>query len=119
MHHAAYGTVGFNESIISTRVCIEISQIISREAQKAVHQCWACNRKIFFTQIGNRDSPKFKNRLTRESYHSLVNILKHFCGLTATIETNISIGEPEFISEYGAVLNSLFLKMSPYLSKTA
>lgn len=41
------------------------------------------------------------------------------CELTAANEVEIAIDNPSFIEKYGVSLHSLFLRMSPCLSKAA
>jgi len=105
--------------LISTNRRHEISQIIGSEAEEIVYQYCACDRKLFFAQIGLSNSPLFNNRFTGESYRLSVSILKQFCELTAANETEIAIDNPTFITEHGKGLNTLFINMSPYLSEAA
>jgi hypothetical protein len=119
LYHAAYGTAGFDESLVSTNQRHEISQIIGSEAEEIVYQYCACDRKYFFAQIGGSNSALFNNRFTGESYQLSANILMQFCELTAANETEIAIDNPIFITDHGKGLNKLFIKMSPYLSEAA
>jgi hypothetical protein len=119
LYHAAYGTAGFDVNLVSTSQRSEISQIIGLEAEEIVYQYCACDRKHFFSQIGVVDTPEFKNRFTGESHQLSPDLMLQFCELTAANETEIAIDNPKFITDHGAGLNSLFIRMEPYLSKAA
>jgi hypothetical protein len=119
LYHAAYGTAGFDENLVSTSKRNEISKIIGPKAEEIVYQYCACDRKYFFPQIGVSNSPQFKNQFNGEIYHLSASILKHFCELTAANETEIAIGNPDFIADHGKDLSDLFIKMSSYLSEAA
>jgi len=119
LYHAAYGTAGFDENLVSTNQRNDISEIIGSAAEEIVYQYCACDRKEFFSRIGVEDNPEFRNRFTGECYHLGSDLLRNFCELTAANETEIAIDNLSFISEHGAGLNSLFLSMAPYLSQAA
>lgn len=119
LYHAAYGTAGFDENLVSTSQRSEISQIIGREAEEIVYQYCACDRNHFFTQFGAVDDPEFKNRFTGEFYQLSSDLMLQFCELTAANETEIAIDNPKFIADHGTGLNSLFMRMAPYLSEAA
>ena len=119
LYHAAYGTSGFDENLVSISQRSEIAQIIGREAEEIVYQYCACDRKHFFAQIGVVDNPEFKNRFTGELYQLSSDLMLRFCELTAANETEIAIDNPDFIVEHGSGLNRLFIRMAPYLSEAA
>ncbi len=119
LYHAAYGTAGFGESIVSTEHRSNISDIIGSAAEELVYQYCACDRQKFFAKIGNELDPEFNNRFTNESYHLSPQMLKDICELTAANEIEVSIENPAFIAEHGAELANLFTRMTQYLSLDA
>jgi len=119
LYHAAYGTAGFDEKLVSTAQRTDISAIIGSAAEDIVYQYCACDREDFFSQIGVEDNPLFKNRFTGESYHLSDELFRHFCELTAANETEIAIDNASFMNEHGASLKELFTTMTPYLSPAA
>ncbi|ABG41145.1 conserved hypothetical protein [Paraglaciecola sp. T6c] len=78
LYRAAYGTAGFAENLVSANQRNEVSQIVGPEAEEIVYQYCACDRNHFFAQIGDSDSPRFKNRFTGESYSLSTRLLKQF-----------------------------------------
>ena len=119
LYHAAYGTAGFEENLVSTTQRSEIAKIIGREAEEIVYQYCACDREYFFNQFGVENAPEFRNRFTGELYQLSPSLMFQFCELTAANETEIAIDNPKFIADHGSGLNSLFVSMSPYLSEAA
>ncbi len=116
LYHAAYGTAGFNESLVSTNQREKIVSIIGSEAEEIVYQYCASDRETFFSRIGRDLNPVFPNRFTGESYHLSENMLRDFCELTAANEIEIALDNPDFLGKYGVELKELFIQMAPYLS---
>ncbi len=119
LYHAAYGTAGFSESLVSTDQREKIASIIGSEAEEIVYQYCASDRETFFSRIGRDSNPVFPNRFTGKTYSLTENMLRDFCELTAANEIEIAIDNPDFLGQYGAELKELFLQMTPYLSAFA
>ncbi|MBV1921703.1 MAG: hypothetical protein KUG73_13575 [Pseudomonadales bacterium] len=119
LYHAAYGTAGFSQSLVSTDQREKIADVIGATAEEIVYQYCASDRETFFSRIGRDLSPIFPNRFTGESYVLSERMLRDFCELTAANEIEISIDNPKFLDRYGAELNDLFIQMAPYLSDVA
>lgn len=119
LYHAAYGTAGFDERLVSTNQRDKIEAIIGIAAEEIVYQYCACDRKDFFSKIGQVSNPEFTNRFTGESYCLSHVMLRCFCELTAANEIEIAIDNPNFLVRHGEGLNNLFLQMAPYLSNAA
>lgn len=119
LYHAAYGTAGFSQNLVSIDQREKVTGIISSAAEEIVYQYCACDRETFFSRIGRDPTPVFPNRFTSESYTLSENMLRDFCELTAANEIEIAIDNPGFLAQYGVELNDLFIQMAPYLSKVA
>ncbi len=119
LYHAAYGTAGFSQSLVSTDQREKIAGVIGATAEEVVYQYCASDRETFFSRIGRDLSPIFPNRFTGESYVLSEKMLRDFCELTAANEIEIAIDNPKFLDRYGAELNDLFVQMAPYLSGVA
>ncbi len=118
LYHAAYGTDGFDEQLVSVKYRDNIREIVGKDAEEIIYQYCACDREAFFLNL-EMDKPVFKNRFTGESYLLSETMLQMFCELTAANETEIAIASAEFKAEYGEALRRLFVKMTPYLSDKA
>ena len=116
LYHAAYGTAGFSQSLVSTDQREKIAGIIGVAAEEIVYQYCASDRETFFSRIGRDSTPIFLNRFTGESYVLSESMLRDFCELTAANEIEIAIDNPSFLDQYGGELNDLFTQMAPYLS---
>ena len=119
LYHAAYGTAGFNEILVSIEQRDKISQIIGNEAEDIVYLYCACDRDHFWPQIGVVPEPRFKNRFTGQSFQLGSQQLHDFCELTVANEIEIAMDNPPFINQYGQSLYSIFKNMSAYISKSA
>ena len=119
LYHAAYGTAGFEQRLVSTEKRNEIAEIIGVQAEEIVYQYCACDRGYFFPQFGVKDRPEYRNRFTGETQYLTLECIRTFCELTAANEVEIAMDNPSFLKEHGASLRSLFLGMSPFLSKSA
>ncbi len=119
LYHAAYGTAGFSQNLVSVDQRESIASVIGKDAEVIVYQYCACDRESFFSRIGYGSNPIFPNRFTAESYTLSDSMLRDFCELTAANEIEIAIDNPVFLEQYGAELKELFIRMAPYLSRLA
>lgn len=119
LYHAAYGTAGFDECLVSVQQRGEIAKIIGEKAEELVYQYCACDRDDFFSKVGVESNPEFLNRFTGQRYYLSGGLLKQFCELTAANETEIAMGNAEFMLQYGEELRELFQNMKRYLSHSA
>ena len=119
LYHAAYGTAGFSESLVSTNQRDKIAGIIGKEAEEIVYLYCACDRDYFWPQFANSSNPEFKNRFTGQVFHLNQQKLNQFCELTAANELEIANDNQAFINQYGQGLYTLFKNMQGYLSSYA
>lgn len=119
LYHAAYGTAGFDEVLVSVEQRDKISQIIGSATEDIVYLYCACDRDYFWPQIGVVAVPEFKNRFTGQSFQLSPQQLRDFCELTVANEIEIAIDNPSFIDEYGRSLYSIFKNMRNYISEPA
>ena len=78
LYHAAYGTAGFDERLVSTDQRSEIASIIGNSAEEIVYQYCACCRQDFYARIGTEKNPEFKNRFSGKNYYLSPEILRSF-----------------------------------------
>jgi len=119
LYHAAYGTAGFSQNLVSINQRDEIAAIIGQTAEEIVYQYCACDREVFYSRIGQEENPEFKDRFTGELHNLSDSMLRYFCELTAANEIEIALDNPYFINQHGEGLGYLFTKMAPYLTETA
>lgn len=119
LYHAAYGTAGFEESLVSTAQRKNIVAIIGKEAEEIVYTYCACDRDYFWPQFSSSNSFQFKNRFTGDLLQLTHQQLCHFCELTVANELEIAQSNKNFINTYGEYFLTLFSNMRPYLSAQA
>lgn len=119
LYHAAYGTAGFSESLVSTDQRHRIARIIGQEAEDIVYRYCACDRDDFWPQFFEAQPFTFKNRFTNQRLAVNQQQLQQFCELTVANELEIASNNQAFIDEHGQGLYTLFQAMAPYLSSHA
>ena len=119
LYHAAYGTAGFNQSLLSPEQRVKIAEIIGAEAEEIVYLYCACEREDFWPQVGIKQNPEFKNRFTGEVSRLNEDQISNFCELTVANELEIAIDNPSFRKEHGQALYYIFSNMRPYLTEQA
>ena len=119
LYHAAYGTAGFDESLVSVEQRDNISKIIGSDAEELVYLYCACDRGYFWPQIGIVAAPEFKNRFTGQLHQLTPQQLRDFCELTVANEIEIATDNLSFINEHGQSLYRVFKNMRTYISDSA
>ena len=118
LYHAAYGTAGFSQQMVSVKQRSRIAAIIGSSAEKIVYQYCACDRDYFWPKLSLENNPYFRNRFNGEIYKLDTQMLKDFCELTVANELEIESKQPGLIT-FGGELHKLFLAMRPLLSPAA
>ena len=118
LYHAAYGTAGFDQQMVSVEQRGKIAHIIGPSAEEIVYQYCACERNYFWPKFGSETNPAFRNRFNGEIYKLDIQLLKNFCELTVANELEIESNQRGFIT-FGGQLHKLFLTMRPMLSSAA
>jgi len=119
LFHAAYGTAGFNKSLVLGDCRYSIKNIVGKKSEKIVYTYCACDRDFFWPQIGIKNTPVFLNRFTREKCYLSNRELINFCELTVANELEIARDNDGFIQKYCQSLSDLFHRMGPYISDMA
>ena len=119
LYHAAYGTAGFDEVLVSIKQRDKVAQIIGNEAEEIVYLYCSCDRNFYWSQIGLVAVPEFKDRFTGQLFQLGAQQLRDFCELTVANEIEIATDNPSFIVEYGQALYPIFNNMRNYISKSA
>ncbi|WP_434361209.1 hypothetical protein NF212_22680 [Parasalinivibrio latis] len=118
LFHAAYGTAGFDGSLISLDTRSEIANTIGGDAEALVYLYCCCDRDYTFPKI-TPDSFPFRDRFTGKEFELEPETARQFCELTVANELELVISSDEFKAKYGDELRVLFADMNPYLSEPA
>lgn len=119
LYHAAYGTAGFSEHMVSINQRDKIAGIIGKAAEEIVYLYCACDREYFWPQFANSNHPEYKDRFTGRLFQPEPHQLREFCELTVANELEIANDNQPFIDQHGQGLYILFKNMNRYLSKHA
>jgi hypothetical protein len=119
LFHAAYGTSGFTEVMVSLKRRSEIAGVIGSEAERIVYDYCACDRAFVWPQFGLADALAFRDRFTGLTRWPTGAELHEFCQLTCANEVEIALRDAEFVQRLGPELSDLFDRMQPWLSQTA
>jgi hypothetical protein len=119
LYHAAYGTDGFNESLVSVTQRNDIAELIGKEAEELVYLYCSCDREYVFPKIGLSQHVKFKNRFSGYESSLSNRQSKQFCELTVANEMELVCNSQGFKDEYGDGLLKLFEAMKVFLSSKA
>ncbi len=116
LFHAAYGTAGFDDSMVSLGQRRHIAQIIGQQEEALVYLYCSCDRDFVFPQFGQTDKIQFKDRFNGKSFLLEEAMAKLFCELTVANELELVSSSEAFKLRCGAQLLNLFQKMDGYLS---
>lgn len=119
LFHAAYGTDGFDESLLGLEGRQQVADIIGQQAEQIVYLYCACSRQFVFTELSPNQPVRFRDRFTNAEFYLTQVQAQHFCELTVANELEIASHSPAFVAQHGDALRGLFLRMSPYLSQAA
>lgn len=117
LFHAAYGTAGYGEQLVSIELRDKVTALIGHEAESLVYLYCACDRDAFFPRIGSLDQLHMPNRFTQQEQALSLAELEAFCVLTMANEMQIAAASSEFRTQHGAALAELFGRMSGLVEK--
>jgi hypothetical protein len=116
--HAAYGTAGFGEALLTLDERYLLRDTIGATAERIVYLYCACDRNAVYPLMGQA-APPFRNRFTGADERLDAEDLRRFADITAANEIDITKHNPDVVAEYGDAFRALFTRMRPHLSETA
>ncbi len=119
LFHAAYGTAGFDEQMVSLNQRQEIARVIGEDEEALVYLYCSCDRDFVLPQFGKTEDIQFKDRFNGFLLPLDESKAKLFCELTVANELELVFANEEFKGKYGAELLELFQGMDNYLSSEA
>lgn len=119
LYHAAYGTAGFTESLVSLAQRQKISDIVGDDAELIVYQYCACDREFFWPKFVGDSAPEYRDRFNGRCFYLEDDQLRNFCELTVANEVEIALDNPDFVEKHGKELGLLAKSMELYISKKA
>ena len=119
LFHAAYGTAGFDESMVSLEQRASIAEVIGQDEEKLVYLYCSCDRGFVFPQFDGRPQVIFRDRFNQKEFVLSSSDAALFCELTVANELELVYASEGFKQEYGKALYGLFRGMEHYLSEVA
>ncbi|HBM88792.1 MAG: hypothetical protein P1U69_03150 [Parvibaculaceae bacterium] len=119
LFHAAYGTSGFTDQMVSLDQRHLIAEIIGEEAEAIVYLYCSCDRDVFWPRIGVAEPLLFKDRFSDTELEPSQQQLREFCELTAANELQLAAADPSFADQYRAEFIDVFARMAPWLTLQA
>lgn len=119
LFHAAYGTAGFTDAMVSLTQRQRIAEVIGAEVEALVYLYCCCDRDFVFAQFSVSGTIEFKDRFTQTQFELSQEQLNAFCELTVANELELVYTSESFKHQYGQQLFNLFASMDAYLSEAA
>ncbi len=119
LFHAAYGTSGFTDQMVSLDQRHLIADIIGEEAEEIVCLYCSCDRDVFWPRISVTEPLLFKDRFSDTEFELSPDQLCEFCELTAANELQLSAADPAFAEKYRAEFIDVLARMRPWLTPLA
>ena len=119
LFHAAYGTAGFDENMVSLNQRQEIARVIGAAEEALVYLYCSCDRDFVFPQFGKTGEILFKDRFSGSLFVLDEANTKLFCELMVANELELVYASHALKVKYGAELVELFQRMDSFLSSEA
>lgn len=119
LYHAAYGTAGFDENMVSLNQRQEIAKLIGQDEEALVYLYCACDRDFVFPQFAAGDHIEFKDRFTQQCFMLSLQQIQDLSELTVANELELLLASEEFKAQYGSELLELFHSMDRFISPAA
>lgn len=119
LYHAAYGTDGYSESMVSLSQRKSIASLIGEEAEQLVYLYCSCDRSYVFPKLGLTKDFKFRDRFSDNEFLLSEEDSQFFCELTVANEMELIYQSQSFKNKHGHDLFKLFNSMQKHLSPHA
>ncbi|WP_343243583.1 VOC family protein [Streptomyces sp. SID8499] len=117
--HAAYGTDGFDESLLATTERATLAALIGERAEGLVHLYGSCDRDAVYPLLGGDRPVVFRDRLTGVEHTPSDADLRAFVEIIAANELDVLAHNEDLAARYGAALYGLFARSRDLLSADA
>lgn len=119
LFHAAYGTDGFTDNMVSLKQRSEIAKLIGKDEEALVYLYCACDRDFVFKQFEDADKIIFRDRFNNTEFELTPADTKLLCELTVANELELVFSSKAFKAKHGLALFKLFNNMNTFLSDSA
>tara|TARA_Y100001956_G_C4124778_1_gene189473 strand:+ start:1595 stop:2119 length:525 start_codon:yes stop_codon:yes gene_type:complete len=119
LYHAAYGTAGFDENMVSLNQRKEIAKLVGQDEEELIYLYCACDRDYVFPQFSTSAQIEFRDRFTGECFVLSDQQTRDMSELTVANELELVLSSAEFKAQYGVELFELFQAMDRFVSASA
>lgn len=117
--HAAYGTDGFDETLLALADRDQLCALIGPAAEALVYFYGSCDRTAVYPRLGTPGPPAFRDRFTGAESAPADADLRAFLEITAANELDVLAHNPGLAAKYGPMLRRLFTRSRDLLSAGA
>ncbi|MFI6866971.1 DUF6817 domain-containing protein [Nocardia sp. NPDC050406] len=116
--HAAYGTDGFNQSLLEITERERLSALIGPRAESLVYLYGSCDRSVVYPRLDS-GSVLFRDRFTGADHQPADADLRAFMEITVANELDVLSHNVELASQHGDALYGFFDRRRDLLSDAA
>ncbi|MFI9318423.1 DUF6817 domain-containing protein [Kitasatospora aureofaciens] len=117
--HAAYGTAGFDQTLMDITERAVLVDLISEQAEALVHLYASCDRAVVYPRFGGARPVVFRDRFTGRDHTPPDPYMRAFLEITAANELDALAHNAGLAERYGPALQRLFLSSRDLLSAAA
>ncbi|MFF0792607.1 DUF6817 domain-containing protein [Streptomyces spiralis] len=118
--HAAYGTDGFDGSLLDTVEARGVlSELIGDRAEALVYLYASCDRAAVYPRLGSGRPVAFRDRFTSREHMPAEADVRAFAEMTAANELDVLAHNTELTERHGPALYGLFARSRELLSAPA
>jgi catechol 2,3-dioxygenase-like lactoylglutathione lyase family enzyme len=117
--HAAYGTDGFDESLLDTTERKVLAELIGDRAETLVYLYASCDRAAVYSRLGNGHPVVFRDRFTGREHTPTEADVGAILEITAANELDVLAHNAELAERHGPSLYRLFARSCDLLSAPA
>lgn len=119
LSHAAYGTDGFDQTLVGLDERAALADLIGERAEAYVHLYGSCDRSAVHPRLGLDPAPAFRDRFTGAEHTPDGAALRAFAEISAANELDLVEHNPDLAARYGPALAALFTRAEGLLSAPA
>lgn len=117
--HAAYGTDGFDQTLLDVSERAVLAELIGERAEALVHLYASCDRDIVYPRFAEGRPVVFRDRHTGQEHTPPEPDLRAFLEITAANELDVLAHNADLAERYGPALYLLFTRAHDLLSAAA
>ncbi|MFF9645271.1 DUF6817 domain-containing protein [Kitasatospora aureofaciens] len=117
--HAAYGTGGFDQTLMDVTEREVLVELIGEQAEALVYLYASCDRDVVYPRFGGARPIVFRDRFTGREHLPSDPDVRAFLDITAANELDVLAHNADLAWRYGPALQGLFFRSRDLLSDAA